>query len=261
MKNDLINSLQANVPMFDNDKQALLYTTLLRTGPLGAEKLHQQTKLHRESIQRELKKMTKNGTITLAQVGRTKKAKAIPITSLQEILEQKTNAFSLILKPLLEVESLRNKLDIQVVQDSHDFGTPQVKLMKLQPPNHPVRIISAQPKAWLGAMIEARKMKLSEDVRIKKSIPLELLCFTDLKGEVEEMNREYFASEPKDLKRKQRYVDAELSSPMQIQVWHNQIVISIFQITPSVHISIENPQIVKAMNTYFSLLWKMGATE
>ena len=259
MHKNLITSLQTNVPMFDNDKQALLYTTLLRTGTLGAEKLHQQTKLHRESIQRELKKMVKNGTATFTHTGRVKRAKAVPIATLQETLEQKTNAFNLILKPLLEVESLRNKLDIQVIQDSHDFGALQLKLMKLQPPGHVVRVISAQPKAWLGAMIEAKKMKQSEDIRIKKVIPLELLCFADLKGEAEDMNREYFASEPKDLKRKQRYVEAELSSPMQIQIWHNQIVISIFQITPSVHICIENPQIVKAMNTYFSVLWKIGS--
>lgn len=75
--------------LFENDRQAAIYLVLLKDGPLGVEKIHQQTKLHRETIQRELKKMASLGTVQILTLNRNKKAKAVSLSVLQEILEEK----------------------------------------------------------------------------------------------------------------------------------------------------------------------------
>jgi len=246
-------------PFFENERQAVLYMTLLREGTLGTEKLHQKTHIHRESIQRELKKMERNGTVVFQQSGRNKKAGAVSVSSLQEILEMRHEKFENILKPLFDAEAANSKnTKVQVLYDSHAFGLLQMKLVKTQPRGQQVHVISNQGKSWIKAMIESGKLSRFEKIRLEREVVLELLCFEETRGQVEENAREYFAGQPPQLKRKYRYVDTELSSPLQIQIWFNSIVISIFSVTPSVHIMIENPQVVSAMLAYSKILWRTG---
>ncbi len=245
--------------LFENQKQASIYLVLLKGGALGVEKIHQQTKLHRETIQRELKKMASKGTIQILTLNRNKKAKAASLTALQEILEEKRVSFDRLLKPLLEVEAKGNGRKItQLFQGNHAYGLLQLKFIKLHPHNTPVHVISTHPKGWVTAMIESRKLDRFEKIRLQKEIPFELLCFSELKGQVEKNAREYFASQPAHLKRKYRYVNTELSSPLQTQIWGHAVVMSLFESTPSIHIIIEDIDVVKAMKTYFKILWEQS---
>lgn len=255
---DLANSLQQNISLFSNAEQALLYSTLLHEGPLGAEKLHQLIELHRETIQRELKKMEKIGTITWVKNGRNKKAQAISVSTLQEIIENKRDNFITLLKPLLEAESHNKKPKVSIYINNHNFGLLQLKLIKSQPKSHDIRVISTHPKEWIETMIQSKKLSLFENIRIKKEIKFLLSCFSEFRGQVEYNNREYFAGQPEKLKRQYRYIESADSSPLQIQIWFNHIVISIFGSTPSIHISIEDPRVVQAMKAYFNILWNFG---
>lgn len=256
--NEIAHALKDNVLLFANQDQAVLYVTLLREGPLGTEKLHQITQLHREMIDRELRKMEKTGTVTLIKNGRNKKAHAISIAGLQDILDQKNTNFNELLKPLLEAENNRKIPKLAVYMNDQAFGLLQMKLIKLQPKDQAVRVISTHPREWLAAMLQSRKLSRFETVRLEKEIPFMLSCFSERRGEVEFNNREYFAAQPEKLKRQYRYVETSGSSPMQIQIWFHCIVISLFESAPSIHIVIDDLRIVKAMNSYFQILWSIG---
>jgi DNA-binding Lrp family transcriptional regulator len=256
--NQLAQALSQSLPMFEGEQQALIYTTLLREGALGAERLHQKTGLHREAVQRILKKMEKAGTINFIKTGRNKKAAATPLAILQEMMEAQRNNFTDLLKPLLQVEAGIQTPKIKVITGSHAYGLLQMQMIKLQPKEHSIQVISTRPKEWLEAMIEAKKLKHFEELRLGKNIEFLLSCFSELRGQVEYNNREYFSSQPQKLKRQYRYVETESSSPLQIQVWFNAIVISIFEATPSMHILIEDSRVVKAMRSYFNILWSLG---
>lgn len=256
--NEVANSLKQNISLFRNNEQALLYITLLREGSLGAEKLHQFTGLHRESIQRELRKMENTGVIRIVKIGRNKKAEAISVSELQEIIEQKTQNFSSLLKPLLEVEGNKSSPKLDVYMNDHNYGMLQLKLIKLQPENHDIYVISTHPKDWVNAMTTSKKLDRFEDIRLNKKIRFFLSCFSEFRGQVEHNNRQYFAKEQQSLKRQYRYVETADSSPLQIQVWFNSVVISIFESTPSIHIVVEDSRVVKAMKSYFNILWGIG---
>jgi hypothetical protein len=259
MSDHFAHTLTEESPFFENDKQALIYLTLLREGPLGAEKLCQKTGLHRESIQRELIKMAHTGVVILERLGRNKKARGVPVPVLQDMLARQSEGFESILKPLLEAESKNSKnTQTHILYDDHAFALLQLRLIKLQPKGTPIPVISTQPKSWISAMIETRKLSLFEKIRLERLVNFELVCFSETKGQVEENAREYFAAQPTHLKRKYRYVNNEFTSPLQIQVWHSCIVISIFTVTPSIHIVIENPQVVRAMLAYHKILWSTG---
>lgn len=256
--NNLSKSLQENISLFANEEQALIYVTLLREGALGAEKIHQLTSLHRETIQRELKKMEKIGTVTFIRSGRNKKAQVISVSTLQEMIENKRDNFVTLLKPLLEAESHNKKPNVSIYINNHNYGLLQLKLIKLQPQNHEIRVISTHPKEWVEAMVQSKKLEQFEKIRITKEIRFLLSCFSELRGQVEYNNRQYFASQPEKLKRQYRYIESTDSSPLQIQVWFNHIIISMFGSTPSIHISIEDPRVVQAMKAYFNILWNVG---
>ena len=255
---ELVESLEQNVSLFKNKEQASIYTTLLREGSLGAEKLHQHTGLHRETVQREIKRMEGAGTVKITKAGRNKKAGAISISRLQEILEAKNQNFTALLKPLLEAEGEKLGPKTQIYTNNHNYGLLQLKLIKLQPPTSDIQVISTHPKDWLNAMVESGKLGQFERTRLDKKIRFLLSCFSELRGQVENNNRQYFADQPPQLKRQYRYVETADSSPLQIQVWFNCIVISIFDATPSIHIVIEDLRIAKAMRSYFNILWNIG---
>ena len=247
--------------LFKNDRQAAIYLALLRHGPSGAEKIHQSTRLHRETVQRELKKMAALGTVQLIRQGRNKKAKATPIAGLQEMIEEQRLNFDLLLKPLLEAQaSGQDRKIVQIFKGNHAFGLLQLKLIRLQPEKTIVHVISTRPKEWVEAMNESRKLRMFEQTRLRKSILLELSCFSELRGQVERNARDYFADQPPALKRRYKYIDTEVSSPMQIQIWTHCIVISVFDATPSLHIVIEDLDVVKAMSAYFKILWSLPNT-
>lgn len=251
-----IEQLLAKNHLFSNQRQASIYTALLKNGPLGAEKLKEITGLHRETIQRELKKMSSSGTINIKQHGRNKKAYPVPISLLQEKIDKEYDSFNLLLKPLLEVQAGQKMPKIDIYTGSHKFGLLQIRLIKLQPPGNDIRVISTQPKSWIESMIESRKLSQFENLRIKKEINFLLSCFSQYRGQVEFNNKEYFAHQPERLKRKYRYVETELNSPLQIQVWFGHVLISIFDSYPSIHILIEDSRIVAAMKAYFEILWR-----
>lgn len=254
----LSEQLQKNIALFSDKEQALVYTTLLREGALGAEKIHQKTGLHRETIQRTLKKMVKAGTVQIIKTGRNKKAFPTSISSLQEMLESSRDNFNGLLKPLLEAEANRRGPKVEVYTTNHAFGLLQLKLIKLQPIGQDIEVISTHPKEWVQAMVDAKKLKLFEDTRLKKEIRFLLSCFSEFRGQVEYNNREFFASQPPSLKRQYRYIETDDSSPLQVQVWFSHIVISIFESSPSVHIVIEDARVVKAMRAHFNVLWSIG---
>ncbi len=255
---ELAFSLSKNKQLFSNPRQAHIYLTLLRSGAMGAERLSKETKLHRETIQRELKKMEGKGVVKITRAGRNRRAEAIPIAALQEALERSKENFDSILKPLLEVEAAKNEPQVQIVSNDHSFALLQIKLLKLQPERETIYVLSTQPKAWREAMTGSRKLNAFEKLRIEKEIGFQLSCFSDYRGEVEYNNREYFAGQPATLKRKYRYVETEESSPLQIQIWQNAVLISMFKISPSMHILIENKDVRKAMRAYFDVLWSVG---
>lgn len=255
---NLAQTLFSGVPLFKNERQSLIYLTLLQNEAMGAEHLHQHTQIHRETIQRELKDMETRGVVMITQEGRNRKASAIPISSLQEKLEQYQVNFDQLLKPLMmAASSNKKKVSTSILHDNHAYSLLQLKLMKTQPKGSVVHVISVQPKEWVSSMLEFRKLEPFEKLRLSKEVKFQLLCFSDLKGQIEENTRKYFVDQPRGLKREYRYVTSELSSPIQIQIWHNTIVMSIFSVTPSLHITIENAQVRKAMYSYFLLLWGM----
>ena len=245
----------ARIGVFAGEKQSLIYLALLKEGPLGAERLHAETGLHRETIQRELKKMQKAGTIRFERHGRNKKATPVPISVLQEQMERNRDVFTGLLKPLIEAQSSQKKPKIEIYAGNHAFGQLELKLIKLQPKDFSIKVIGAKPKAWIEAMIESRKLSYFEQVRLEKEIPFLLTCFSQDKGHVEHNNREYFAAQPQSLKRKYRYVETELNAPLQIQLWCDNILISMFESFPSIHIYIQDKRIAAAFNSYFELLW------
>ncbi|MBP7075317.1 MAG: hypothetical protein KBA81_08060 [Rhabdochlamydiaceae bacterium] len=130
--------------------------------------------------------------------------------------------------------------------------------MKLQSEKQDIFVISTQPKAWREAMVSSRKLDQFERLRIKKEIGFRLSCFSKYRGEVEYNNRTFFTTQPPHLKRKYRYIETADSSPLQIQVWENHIVISIFSAQPNIHIVFEDKNIRSAMKSYFDILWKIG---
>jgi sugar-specific transcriptional regulator TrmB len=251
-------AIRDSIPLFKDDKQALIYLTLIREGSLGAEKLSQKTGLHREIVQRNLKKMSNMGLVKLIKAGRNKKAQAVSVSTLQETIEKNRDNFDLILKPLLEAEGNKKSPKIEIYTNNHNFGLLQLKLIKLQPAQHDIQVISTQPKQWVASMVESKKLDRFESIRLSKEIPFLLSCFSELRGQVEHNNREYFAGQPAKLKRQYRYVETEASSPLQVQIWFNHVVISIFEATPSLHIVIEDSRVVKAMRAYFAILWGIG---
>lgn len=107
-------------------------------------------------------------------------------------------------------------------------------------------------------MVSSRKLDQFERLRIKKEIGFRLSCFSKYRGEVEYNNRTFFTTQPPHLKRKYRYIETADSSPLQIQVWENHIVISIFSAQPNIHIVFEDKNIRSAMKSYFDILWKIG---
>lgn len=244
--------------LFGDPDQSAIYLALLRQGPLGAEKLRQVTGIHRETIQRTLKKMEKLGTVSILKTGRNKKALASPVSELQKRIELQKDNFDLLLKPLLEAESEKLRPNIKIYTGSQAFGLLQTKLLKLQPSEHDIEVISARPKDWLEAMVQARRLSHFEELRLSKKVRFMLSCFSELRGQVEHNNREYFAGQPENLKRQYRYIDTDISSPLQIQIWFNTIVISIFESVPSIHIVIEDAKVCKAMRAYFKILWGVG---
>jgi len=256
--NEIVKELQKNKQLFDNDRQAAIYLVLLNNGPLGAEKIAQETKLYRETVQRELKKMEKLSTVKILKTGRNKKFEVTSLSTLQEILDASKDNFEKLLKPLLESQSNKSQPKIEIYTNDHKFALLQIKLIKLQPKKHDSYVISTQPQNWTRAMISARKLEQYEKIRLQKEIKLFLSCFSEFRGQVEYNNRNYFTSQPQNLKRHYRYVETSESSPIQIQIWFQTIVISIFNSTPSVHIVIEDKRVAKAMHSYFKILWGIG---
>lgn len=255
--NQLIPLLTGHRQLFDDDRQALIYLSLLRDGPAGAEVLSQRTHLHRETIQRELVKMAGLGTTQLFSVGRNKKARAVPIASLQDILETKREEFGRLLKPLLAAEAAGRLVPTtQTVCGSYKYGILQMHLIRRQPPESTIKVLSTQPRQWAQAMIDARKLDRFERLRLEKKIHFRLSCFEERRGEVEHNNREYFYNQPPELKRSYRYVAGELSSPLQIQIWEHMLVMSIFASDPSIHLFIEDKRVAAAFASYFEILWE-----
>ncbi len=255
---ELIDSLNQTGELFDNRGQAAIYLALLRIGVTGVERLRKETGIHRETIQREIKKMERKGTVHLSRLGRNKKIQAVPISKLQEILEAKREKFDFLLKPLLEVAAESQQPKVNVFMGNHAYGLLQIRLIKMQPAGQDIFVISVHPQAWREAMVESGKLSLFEKVRLEKKIRLLLTCFTAFRGQVEYNNRVFFANQPQELKRKYKYIETADSSPLQIQVWQNHIVISIFSAVPSIHIVFEDSNIKKAMKSYFDILWKIG---
>lgn len=254
---DLASNL-TTTRLFANRRQAALYLALLRSGVTGVEGLYKATGIHRESIQRELKKMVIQGTVHITLTGRNKKIEAVPISQLQETLEQTREKFDLLLKPLLEIEAEGQHPKVNVFVNSHAFGSLQLRLLKLQPDAQSIFVISTHPKAWRETMVESGKLILFEKERITKKIQFYLSCFSEFRGQVEHNNRQFFAGQPPHLKRKYRYIETADSSPLQIQIWLHHVVISIFSARPSIHIVFEDKHIQKAMKAYFDILWKIG---
>lgn len=171
-------------------------------------------------------------TVIFTQHGRNKKAQAVSLFALQNKLEKDKENFEALLKPLLEVESDKKMPKVEIYTGNHAFGLLQMKLIKLQPKSEDILVISARPKEWLNAMVETQKLSLFEKTRLKKQVIFKLSCFSELRGEVERNNREYFAGQPEKLKRQFKYVESEHSSPAQVQVWFDYIVMSILTHIP-----------------------------
>ena len=258
MNSPLSQALSQQYPFFRNERQALVYITLLKWGSLGVTHLSQKTGLHREVIQRELKRMVATGTVSLSQKGRNKKAQAVSLYALTELLESKRENFEQLLKPLLEAEAGTKKSTVaSVYAGTAAFGILQMKMIRLQPLHSTVRVLSVRPKEWVRAMVGARKLERFERQRLQRQVRLELLCYSELRGQVEENNRTYFWNQPEELKRKIKYVDTELSSPLQIQIWESAVVMSVFDASPSLHILINSTAAVRAMASYFKVLWSL----
>lgn len=255
--NELTKNL-TGLEFFENERQSQIYLGLLEKGPLGAAQISNHTGLHRETIQRELKKMAANGVVKIDRSGRNKKTRAISVGELEEKISTNFQSFNLLLKPLLETQANKKIPQIQIYTGNHDFGLLQTRLIKIQPTGDDVRVISAQPKAWIDAMTESRKLDLFERLRMEKRANFKLCTFSQYKGQVEHNNREYFAHQPAKLKRQYRYLEADRSSPIQIQVWHSHALLSIFSQRPSVHILIEDNKIAAAMLSYFKILWNVA---
>ncbi len=256
----LADSLQELRGLFGNRRQAAIYLALLEAGATGIEKLHKETGIHSETIQRELRKMTARGTVTITRSGRNKKVQAVPVAALQESLEASKEKFDLILKPLLEAAAEKSDPKVSVVMGDHALALLQLKLMRLQPRGEEVRVISAHPQAWREAMVNSGKLALFERERLERKVGFLLSCFSAFRGQVELNNRQYFPDQPAALKRKYRYIETADSSPLQIQVWQSHVVISIFSASPSVHIVFEDTHIKKAMRSYFDILWRVGTS-
>lgn len=255
---DLESQLTKTGNLFDDRRQSAIYLSLLRQGEVGVEALRKDTGIHSETIQRELKKMVKKQTVSIIHKGRNKKIKATPLSQLQEILENNINQFDFLLKPLLEVSAEAQQPKVQIFLGEHNFGMLQIKLLKLQPEAHNIDVISTQPKNWREAMINSGKLDQFEKLRLKKEINFNLSCFSSNRGEVEHNNRQFFPDQPQALKRKYRYVESSDSPPLQIQIWQNTIVISIFSAQPSIHMVFEDKNMKKAMKAYFNVLWEIG---
>lgn len=246
--------------LFTNERQSMLYITLLQHGPLGAEKLHQVTGLHRETVQRELMKMERLGTVQFLPSGNKKRAKACSLQALQERLLVQQDQFSQLLQPLLTAATQRHVPLVSVLTGDYHFGLLQMQLLRLQPAGTTLRVLSTQPRAWVQAMQEAKRLQTFEKLRIQKEVRWQLSCFSGQRGEVEYNNREYFAGQPVHLKRVYRYVETVLTSPLQTQVWFQHVVISIFDAVPSIHIVLEDSRVVRAMEAYFHILWSVESS-
>ena len=255
---DIEELLTNTAGLFDNRRQAAIYLALLKIGSSGIENLHTETGVHRETIQREVKKMHRIGTVAIQRLGRNKKIEATPPSQLQEILEATKERFDFILKPLLEVSAEQQHPKINVFLGHHHLGLLQLRLLKLQPPKQNICVISTHPKDWREAMVASGKLEQFERLRIKNDVGFLLSCFSKYRGEVEHNNREFFTTQPPALKRKYRYVESTDSTPLQIQVWENHVVISIFSAKPSIHIVFEDKNIRNAMKSYFDILWRIG---
>lgn len=255
---ELTTSLHKTGDLFNDRRQAAIYLALIKHGVSGIEKIHQETGIHRESIQRELKKMEQRGTISITQKGRNKKIQAVSVSKLQEILESEKQKFDFILKPLLEVEAENQHPRIKVYTGNHAFGQLQLKLMKLQPAGEDIYLISAHPEAWRKAMVESGKLSQYEKLRVEKKVGTLLTCYSEYRGQVEYNNRVIFANQPQATKRKFRYIDTKDTSPVQIQIWHNHIVLGIDGAIPCIHMVFEDKNIKKAMKSYFDILWKIA---
>jgi sugar-specific transcriptional regulator TrmB len=256
--NKLTPLLSQQKQLFENQRQALIYSSLLSSGPLGVEHIAKNTGLHREAIQRELKKMALLGTIVITKQGRNKKVRAVSTATLQDIVEKRFDEFNNILKPLLETEANSKKAQTSTFFGNRNYARLQVQLMRLQPKKTPITVLSVRPREWVEAMNEGKQLRKFEEYRIEKECDFLLLCFNELRGQVENNNREYFYWEPQNLKRKYKYISSEFSSPLQIQTWYDTCVISIFDAEPSTHIVIKDINVAKAMKAYFQLLWKTG---
>jgi hypothetical protein len=202
--------------------------------------------------------MDAKGTVLISRAGRNKKIQAVPISKLQEILESTKEKFDFLLKPLLEVAAEGQHPKVNVFINNHAFGLLQTRLIKMQPDGNDIFVISTLPQAWREAMVESGKLFLFERLRLEKKVGFLLSCFSAFRGQVEYNNREYFSDQTKGLKRKYRYVETADSSPLQIQVWHSHVVMSIFSANPSIHIVFEDKNIHAAMKSYFDILWKIG---
>lgn len=254
----LADSLQEVRGLFANRRQAVIYLATLESGQVGVEALRKKTGIHSETIQRELRKMTVRGTVVVTRAGRNKKVRAVPVAELQEILASTKEKFDFMLKPLLEAAAEKGQPKVSVFMGSSELAQVQLKLVRSQPHKEDVRVISAHPQAWREAMAEARKLDLFERERLTRNVGFMLSCFSAFRGQVEHNNRQYFVDQPASLKRKYRYIETADSSPLQIQIWQNHIVMSIFSATPSLHIVFEDPHIKKAMRSYFDILWGIG---
>ena len=258
MMKDLADNLKQIPELFDSRRQAAIYLALLQGGASGVEKIHKETGIHRETLQRELKKMELKGVVLVKRAGRNKRIQAVPISRLQEILESTKEKFDFLLKPLLEVAAEGQQPKVNVFINNHAFGLLQTRLIKMQPEQHDIFVISTLPQAWREAMVESGKLSLFERLRLARKVGFMLSCFSEFRGQVEYNNREYFAVQPQALKRKYRYVETADSSPLQIQIWQNHVVISIFSANPSIHLVFEDKNIHVAMKSYFDILWKIG---
>lgn len=243
---------------FEDRRQSMLYLALLRLGTSGIESLHKETGIHRETIQRELRKMERRGTITITQKGRNKKIQAVPISKLQENLEHTKEKFEFLLKPLLEAEAESQQPKVNVFMGSQAFGLLQIRLLKIQPKGQPIYVTSANPKAWREAMVDSGKLEQFERERIVKKVTFWLSCFESVRGEVEYNNRAIFVNQPPELKRKYRYIKTADYTPLTIQIWQNHVCLSIFSADPAVHIVFEDKTINHAMKSYFNILWRIG---
>jgi sugar-specific transcriptional regulator TrmB len=231
-----------------DEKEAVVYISLLRIGETGSSKIIQDTGLHGQFVYNSLKNLENKDLVEHnLKHGRKKFRAKSPKTFTRLAFQQQKIAHNVV-EELNKIMVLPPEQEYEVVQGQEAFRDLQLELMDEAPENSELLVISGSGDKYMEMM--GSDIRRNDRLRAKKNVLIRYV------GCIEQKE---FLSISRDIQGlfEFRLLSGLFTGDVNTNIWDNAITFNIFS-SPVTCFLIRNPIIAGSYKQFFETLWNMA---